>query len=176
MQGKITPAALAVIPGNAQALAMLVEAHRRNETAATAYLATPAFLASAKAPIKVAIGVAAGLARPHLMPATRAIAQAIGLFDAHIHAKAAVAQAAKGIAVVTPRAKGAVQDAAKQIQAPPARSTRSLTTGPPPHPIAVLGSGALCGVAGFYLAPTEYRLPAAGAAAIAGLLLTRFVH
>jgi len=168
--GKITPQALAFIPGNAQALPMLADHHRKNEATAAASLAT------VPADIRVAFGVAAGLARPHLMPATRAIAQAIGLFDAHIHAKAAVAQAAKGIAVVTPRAKGAVQDAAKKIQAPPARSTRSLTTGPPPHPIAVLGSGALCGVAGFYLAPTEYRLPAAGAAAIAGLLLTRFVH
>ena len=58
----------------------------------------------------------------------------------------------------------------------PARAVRSLTTGPAPHPLAILGSGALCGVAGFFLAPREYRLPAAAGAAVAGLLLTRFVH
>jgi len=55
-------------------------------------------------------------------------------------------------------------------------AVRSLPTGPAPHPAAVLGSGALFGVAGYFLAPAEYRLPAAAGAAIAGLLLTRFVH
>jgi len=161
MAGKVTPQALALIPGNAQALPMLADHHRKNEATAAASLAT------VPAELRFAFGIAAGLPRPHLTPAAKQIAQALGLSNAH-HAAL--------VRIAAPVLRGPAKRIAAQLAAEPiTRSTRSLTTGPAPHPAATLGAGALFGVAAYYLAPTAYRLPAAAGAALAGMIATRFI-
>lgn len=148
------------LPGNPEATDRLIQAHQANERDAQKALA------AYDPGSKFGLLQAAGLPRPRLTQAARAIVQGINF-----------GQGRQGTLVRLATASPALRQAAKRIAAQqPTRTPRSLTTGPAPHPAAVLGSGALCGVAGYYLAPAEYRLPAAGAAAVVGLLLTRFIH
>ncbi len=168
LQGASVSAALA----GAGAPADLVAQHAAGESAARQVIAAGRFDLAAGVPFD---------ASKRIEMAHRA-----GLSDAdtqsllQLRATPGVAQAAPSLFAVVPKqaSAAAIQNAKSSgltKKAPPV-AVRSMATTATPHPVAVLASGALCGVAGYFLAPTEYRLPAAAGAAVAGLLLTRFVH